>query len=165
MAFEESVETQLAYIELKQLKEGEVCSYETLKQAIGADPQSGGYGYVMSARKRVEKENECVLQAETNVGIRRLTAREVINRGGKDLSHIRRSTKSGLRRQITITPVERMADLNNEERIQFHTQLSHMGILAHIMRPKATKLIEEKVTVQNGRLDAGKVLELFSGRK
>lgn len=159
---ETSVETKLAIVELKKLQEGEVCSYEALRAAIGKDPQGDGYVFVKSARRKVEKENDCVLEAVPNVGIQRLKPREVVNRGARDLAHTRRSVRGALRRQITLTPVEKVGELTNEDRIQYHAQLSHLGMLSHALKPKVAKRIEERVSSSNSRLEVGGVLELMA---
>jgi hypothetical protein len=162
MKTEVSIETTMAYQELKKLQVGEICSYETLRGVIDKDPQAEGYPYVKSARRMVERELQCVLEAVINQGIRRLPPRDVVNRGGRDLRHVRKSIGRGMRRQVTIVPIEQNGELNNEERVKFHTQLSQFGILRHVMKPAATNAIEQKVAEASRSIPAKETLKLFA---
>lgn len=159
-----SIETTLAYEKLKVIKEGEVCAYDTLRTAIGKNPQGDGYSFIASARRRVEREQECVLEAVDNVGIKRLPPREVINRGAKDLVQIRRGVREGMRRQTTVVPVESLL-LSNEDKIQFHTQLSHFGVLAQMTKPGTAKKIAAAVEQSQRILPAAETLALFKNGK
>ena len=156
----QSIETSLAYQRLKQLKEDEVCPYDELRTIIGKNPQGDGYPYVVSARRKVERELECVLLPIKGVGIKRLPPRDVINKGAKDLKGIRRSVNQGLRRQTTIVPVEEQR-LSNDEKIQFHGQLAAFGALNAITKPSAIKKITEATTGAARTLPATDTLNLF----
>lgn len=156
----ESIETTLAAEELKKLQPGDVCAYAVLEAVIGCDPQGKGYQYVASARRKVEKELDCVLDVERGVGIKRLMPREVVNRGGKDIAHIRRSSRRGLRRQTTLVPVE-SESMSNEERIKFHGNLSMLGILHHMTKPTTRKSVEAASHAANRVLNTGDILQLF----
>jgi hypothetical protein len=142
------------------------CRYELLRDAIGVDPQRGpGYGYVTTARARFERERDCVLEAVPNIGIRRLPSRDVINRGGRDLAHIRRSVKRGMRRMVTLVPVEQHGDLSNDERKVFHAHLSHLGVLGMMTRPTATKKIGAAAENARRSIPAEQALRLFITEK
>lgn len=161
MKQEIAVETTMAYQELKKLKPGEMCPYSTLAAVIDKNPQTDGRGYVRTARGMVERELQCVLVAISNEGIKRLAPREVINHGGKDLKHIRKSVARGTRRQITIVPVEQAKELSNEERIKFNLQLSQFGILRQVMKPATAKKIEAAVIESSKALPADATIRLF----
>ena len=158
MKIETAVETKMAYIELKKLGVGEVCSYEQLKKAIDCDPQGDGYGYVKSARERLERELECVFEAIPNEGIKRSTAREVINRGGRDIAHIRRSVNRGFRRQSTLVPIADSEDLTQEERTKFFAQVSLLGAMRLATKPRVVDQLEKAVV--SASMPAREVLQL-----
>ena len=160
--FETSIETTLAYDLLKNIQIGEVCPYQVLQEKIGKNPQKEGYGHVMSARKRAERELECVFEAVHNLGITKLKPRGVINKGVKDLKHIRKSVHNGTRRQSTLVPVEAHGELNSEERHRFHVNLSHFGILGAVMKPSVRKKIGDMVEKYNKVLDPKETISLFS---
>lgn len=164
MKTEQSIETILAEQELRKLKEGDLLDYGTLGALIGKDPQRGGYHHVKAARRKVEKELGCVFEASPNIGIKRLIPREVLNRGGRDIKHVRMSIKSGFRRQTTLVPVEEQK-LTNDERVKFHAQLSAFGVLAHMTRPSAIKKIEAAATTAARTIPAKETLALFGGGK
>ena len=164
MRFDTAIETIMAREELRKLQPGDICEYQTLRAAMSMDPQGEGYGFVTTARKQVERENQCVLEAIPNVGIKRLVPREVINKGGRDIEHVRRSIKHGMRRQITIVPVESVGQLSNEERIKFHGQLAQIGVLAQFVKPSSRKRIEAAARENQQRLSPREILALFQPR-
>ena len=159
---ERSIEAMLAAQLLRDLTEGATCSYEALREKIGKDPQGDGYGYVMTARRMIERENQCVFEVVPNEGIKRLPPRGVLNRGAKDIEHMKRSTSHAMRRQSTLVPIEKQQEMTPEERSRFLTQLSHLGILRHIMRPKAVKQLDAAVVARNDALPSADVLRLFA---
>lgn len=161
MKSDTSIEAVMAREELRKLLPGDICPYELLERAMSKDPQKEGYPYVSTARRQVERENQCVLEAIPNVGIKRLMPREVINRGGRDISHVKRSVRSGIRRQITVVPIESVGGLNNEERIKFHGQLAQLGVLSQFTKPTARKRIEAAVSQHAARISPAEVLALF----
>lgn len=161
MKTEKTIETTLAYQELKKLQPGEVCSYETLRAVIDKDPQRTGYTFIFSARRMVEREVECVLEAVPNVGIKRLPPREVINRGGRDLKGVRRRIHSGLRRQSTVVPIEQQGDLTLEERQKFNVQLSQFGILQAVAGRKAVNRIGAAVARSSQPIESKDALRLL----
>ncbi len=152
-----AIETTMAYAELKKLRPGETCAYEALRAVMGCDPQGDGYGYVSTARKRVERELECVLEAVPNIGIKRLVAKEVVHKGSRDLAHVRRSVRAGLRRQVTLVPIEG-THLSEEERKRFHLQMACMGALKLATAPRTVKRIAEAVNTQ--QISAAETLRL-----
>lgn len=155
-----AIETTLAYEKLDELDEGGLCLYEVLAGAIGKDPQRDGYGYVKTARKMLLKDKSVVLEAIANIGIKRSVPAEVIRRGGKDLHGIRRGVRRAIRRQVTIVPVEHTV-LSNAERSQHHLQLSQLGILDHLMKPHAVRVIRDAVTIDDRVLPVSETLEFF----
>lgn len=161
---QQTIETQLAAQRLRELKAGEVCAYEDIHSLIGVDPQDGkGYGYVSSARAIVERELSCVFECVPNVGIKRLVPREVVNRGTRDLKHVRRSVRSGLRRQTTLVPFT--AEMSPEERSKAHLNMSHFGMLEMATRPAAQKRIEQRVTEAARTLPPAEMMDLFAPKK
>ena len=159
----QTIETQLAAQRLRKLQPGETCAYEELRAAIGIDPQEGkGYGYVSSARSIVERELECVFECVPNVGVKRLLPREVINRGGRDLKHVRKSVRHGLRRQTTIVPLS--ADLPPEERTRVQLNMSYFGMLDAVTRPSNRKVIEAKIQDAARVLPPAETLEFFTNK-
>lgn len=158
-----AIETTLAATELRKLEVGDLCPYTRLREVIGKDPQQEGYAFVASARRKIERELECVLEAIPNVGIKRLASREVLNRGGKDLRHIRVTTRRAMKRQTTLVPVERSNGLSNEEKLAFHTNLSMLGILHHVGKPSSRKKISAAVDTACKTLPVTETLRLFGG--
>ena len=159
---ERSIESILAAQLLRELKDGETCSYDSLKEKIGKDPQGDGYGFVMTARRAVEREGQCVFEAIANEGIKRLAPREVLNRGASDIGHLKRSQRWAMNRQITLVPIEKQGTMQPEERSRFLTQLSHLGILGHLMKPKSVKRLEAACATKNEPLPTSEILRLFA---
>lgn len=159
-----AIETTLVIELLKDLAIGEVCGYDRIRAVIDKDPQGDGYPFVMSARRRIEKQNDCVMEAVPNVGIKRLPPREVINRGARDLGRIRRGITRGMRRQTTLVPIE-ATGLDAPDRQAFLANLSHFGLLGIVMRPRVRREIGEAVARAGRALDAGSTLALFAKRK
>lgn len=160
----QSIEAAAAYEELRKLAVGEICPYSTLAAAICRNPQRDGYGYVLTARRRIEHDFDCVLEAVANVGIKRLPPRETINRGVRDLRHIRRSIKRGRRRQTTLVPVENHGGLTSEERGRYLVNLSHLGVLEYVTRPQQRRALEAAVNSKAGPIPIGDTLSMFTGR-
>lgn len=165
MIKDQSVETILALdcLEKNLLAPGALCSYETLTAAINMNAQTDGYTYVKTARRQFERKHECVLEAIPNEGIRWLEPRQVINRGARDMKHVRVSTSHAWRRQTTLVPVERQKALTNEERIKFNQQLSVIGVLRHMTKPAQVKKIESASDQAQKALPVGDTLALFAG--
>jgi hypothetical protein len=164
---ERSVEAILAEQELlKHLQqEGNTCPYEALRAAIGKDPQGDGYPYVFSARRKIEREKDWVLDVDRTNGIKRLAPREVINRGAKDIKHVKGSLRRAFQRQSTLVPIEKQGRLDAAERTQFLLRLTHISLLRQMLRPSATKRIETAVMDQQKMLPSAEVLKLFTNGK
>ena len=106
-------------------------------------------------------ELRIVLEAVPNEGIKRLPPRAVLNRGAKDIDHLKRSTRHAMKRQSTLVPIEKQADMKPEERGRFLTQLSHLGILGHMLKARTVKQLEAAVAAKNEMLPTAEVLRLF----
>jgi hypothetical protein len=158
---EQSIESILARQRLQKLKDGESVTYDELAVIIGKNPQTSGYGMVMTARRQVEREQACVLECITNVGLKRVVPREVVNRGGRDLKHIRRSTKRAMHRQATLADDQKQAEMNNEERKKYSEQFSQLGILAHMQKPAQRKKIAVATESAARALPPADALALF----
>ena len=137
---------------------GDICSYATLRESLGKDPQHPPtYGYVLTARRRFERRHGCVLDAVPKEGIKWRTNSEVIVAvADRDVGHIRRSTTAALRRQKTTLATEK--GLTPEELKRRNENMAHLGVLAHMTKGAVRRQIAE-ATDKSGRiLDAGDVL-------
>jgi hypothetical protein len=162
-----AIESVLAFSEFEKvlLTDGDMIPYEALAAVIGKDPQNDGYGYVMTARRRFEREKDCVLQPVPNVGIKRLMNREVVNCGPRDLKHIRGSARRASRRLSTLVPIEKQQSLTKEEQRAFLTSFSQLGILSHMLKPSTTKKIAAATETAARVLPVSETLALFGGKK
>jgi hypothetical protein len=160
--FTRSLETEIAVELLSNLKPGEMCSYIDLKAALGGDPQAEYYGRVFQARRIVERQAECVLESVRGEGIRRSLPHDVINRGAHDMKSIRMASKRGMRRQVTLVPIERTEGLPESERLKFLATLAHFGLLNNILTRGAAKKIATVAAKQDSPLTAKQTLALFA---
>ncbi len=165
MLFQTAIETSLTAEMLKDLPIGSVAGYDEIRKLIDRDPQGDGYSFVMSARRRIERQCECVFEAVPNVGIKKLPPREVINKGSRDLVHIRRGIDTGMRRQITLAPIEANAGLSEPERQAYLGNLSHFGLLKIVTRPRVNRLISNGVKTAGHVLDSEATLALFARKR
>ena len=138
-----AIETTMAYAELKKLQPGETCAYEALRAVMGCDPQGDGYGYVSTARKRVERELECVLEAVPNIGIKRLVAKDQVAALDRNQRHL---------------PAESGPDAAPNMRQVPAALVDYLGALKLATAPRTVKRIAEAVNIQ--QISAAETLRL-----
>lgn len=154
-----SFETKAVYDRLLICKIGETVTYQELETLIGMNPQTEGYHFVASARKKALNEKGIVFDAVENQGIKRITDAEIIGTTGKVIDHVRRVSRKGFRR---ITAVADFSGLKNDEKIRHNALASFFGVLHHMSSHKTVKKIEGKVQSQTAEaLPLNKTLEMF----
>lgn len=166
MKHEAAIESILVFGEFEKqlLQDGDICPYESLKGVIDKDPQGDGYGYVYTARKRFQREKECVLEVIPKVGIKRLNSRGTINWGVRGMKHVGRSARRVMGGLATLVPIEKQKALTKVEQNSFLTLFSQAGIINHMMKPSATKRIAAATESASRILPASETLALFSGK-
>lgn len=93
------------------------------------------------------------------IGIGRFRPR---NQGSRDLRHIRKSTRKGLRRQTTLVPSS--ATLPPEDRARHGMLMSYLGMLDVATRPSAQKAIEIKIQQASRTLPPAEMMALFGSK-
>jgi hypothetical protein len=160
-----SLESSLAFQKFQETAKsaGDICTYDVMGAAIGKDPRAEGYAAVMSARRRFERENDCVIVTIDGTGYKRLSPQEVVtDRGPRDIRGVRRKVRQSLRRQATVIPSFSGGSLPNEVKQQALAQMSILGALNQMTKPSARKKIAE-AAVAAARIIPGKeALALFA---
>lgn len=142
---------------LAAVEAGETITYEQLSAAIGRDVRQFAKGALRTA-KHAQLNDRRVFETDPNIGLRLLTAAEIVNtQAAKGMAHIARTAKRTARK----VGAADYATLSQAEQVAHNTQLSMLGAVGHMTKPRAFKALEAVVTERNAELPIGDTLKLM----
>jgi hypothetical protein len=159
--FTASLETRLLYERLRKMVVGETVTYRELTGIIGQDTQRGGRSALRSARHIAQRDNQIVLDAIQNVGLRRLSDRETVATAGQALNKVRRTAQRGIDRLTAVSDFDALPDA---DKAQHNASISALAVVKLMAKPKSVDRIAGAVNTTNtGQLPVARTLELFRG--
>lgn len=155
----QSIDTKLLLQRLQKAEVGELLTYDELGDIIGRDVQKEARSCLLSAIRSCLSA-EIVFGTVRNVGVKRLTDRELAGIGEDVRSHIGRVARKATRKMTLISNFD---NLTNEEKIRHNTTISMLGAVGHITSVKANRSLENKVAASLEVLPLQKTLSAFMG--
>lgn len=146
-----SVEAKLLYERLVKCEVGDIVPYAELSNIAGRDVRQRARGAMMTARRKVEREDRLVFGVVRSVGVKCLSDSQIIGAQQAKIDHVRR-TVSRSSRQLKC--VRDYSQLSRDEQIRHNAYLSIAGMIAHSTSGRQVKRIESRVA------DLGRVLPL-----
>lgn len=136
--------TRALYERLITLREGETATYQDLAGVLGSDaPADWKTNALASARRIAERDDQVVVQAVPNIGIRRLTNSEASKSGHT----FRCRAGSAMRRaQKRLRYAVVYENLSPAEKIEHNAQLAVYGAVRLLAKPKA---VQKAITAIN----------------
>lgn len=151
-------ETERIVRALTNVNVGNTISYQALGALIKLADIREKLSVIQSARNIAVREFGIVFGCVENVGFKRLTDSEIANLGAFTIGHIRRVSRSTVKR-ISCAKYE---GLSNEDKIKSNTSISFLGAL-HQMSHRARQLrLEDKVKECGTQLKLADTMKLFS---
>lgn len=154
---EMAIDTRLLLQRLLKAKVGEIITYRELNREIDRDVQREANACLQSAMRAALRQM-MVFSTIRNVGVKRLTDRELAGVGEATRLHISRSARLAMRK---MTMVQDFKSLNNAEKVRHNTALAMLGAVAHIASPNQVRTLEGRVTANMGVLPVQKTLAAF----
>lgn len=148
--------TQIADL-IRKLDIGQTLSYDTMRAAIGRDPQREARGALDSARRVVLKEDGIVTACVPKVGVKRLDDGEIVDAGAQSLTHIRRTAG---RAAVRLTKVRDYAALPREAQTRHNLHLTLFQLIKHETSAPHVKRLGEAVDKAAQPLAIGSALDL-----
>lgn len=156
-SFKLGVDTQTLVKRLLEVNEGESIPYELLSKTIDSDVQSTSRGALESARRIVLRDNQIVFGVIHGIGLKRLTASEVVEQEGGSVSKIRRAANRSLKRLSTAD----FDGLPPQEQNRHRLVSCTLGAISLCTSTKAQNRLEQRVQSTASKLDTADTLKLF----
>lgn len=154
-----SVDAQILIERLKKASKGELIPYSELSKLIGGDVTAKERSILTRARHRVLKDDRIVFACVTGQGVKRLEDVDHIGIGQQATSKVRRLSRRAAEKMMCAN----YDSLDNEQRVEYNTQLSVLGALSMVTKSDKVKLISAEVQKSNEKLPLSKTLEAFKG--
>jgi hypothetical protein len=156
--FEASSDTRFIDQTLGKAEPGQTITYTELSDAIGRDVRKHARSSLMSALRMQLNEGR-VFEAIANEGYRRLTDQEIIKtQAAKGLSRISRTARKTARK----VACAEFQKLSNDDKVAHNTQLSMLGAVGQMTKPKAMIAVEKAVRDKGNELPIGDTLRLMT---
>lgn len=139
-----SIDTQTLERLLKTCAIGDVVTYAALSDAIGRDVQNGARHILVSAERRVQRE-QMVFEPVRNVGVKRLDDAAIVGTTAGTMDRVRNLAR---RQRRKLECVQDFDALPNELKLKHNVAVSVFGILGHITSDRQVKKLESKMTAQ-----------------
>lgn len=146
--FEISRDAKALAARIAEMKIGEVLTYIEISKLLTVNAQStDGRSRVRTARYLALEDHQIVLQCVKNVGYER------ISESDKALAHqiFRKSIRRRSKKVEKVMAAVDIAELTNEQKIAYSTDLSHLGFMSAVIKEKNV----EKIVVANVTSDLG----------
>lgn len=154
-SFKLSLDSQMLYERIRGANEGEVISYEDLSKVVGRDVRKKR-GALITAQRLALSEHAIVFGTIVKEGIKRLSAREIVESSPAVTKKIARAARRQIRKLTSIRET-----LSGDALVRHNTHVSLMGTLAHICSAPSVKALEGKVANYQKVLPVAKTLEHF----
>jgi len=153
--------TELLILRLKEaLTNGETfVSYEDLNAVAETDVQvQPGYGYLLSARKRLQDDDGAVWECERGKGLYLMETTERCGIGKRTVKRVRTQVRKG---EGILNTVD-VGDCSEQDINKFNTSATIIGALKHLSAPKVVKRIENAIEKdkETGALPLNDALEM-----
>lgn len=157
--FQASSDTKFIAQLLAKAEPGGTVTYQELSDAIGRDVRKFARSALCTALRHQVAEGR-VFEAIHNEGYRRLTSEEVIKtQAAKGLSRISRTARRTAQRVQAVD----YAKLGDSDKTAHNTQLSILGAVTQMTKPKAMMEVEKAVKTRSETLPIGETLRLMTG--
>lgn len=131
--------------------------YGELSRLISGDVQ-GKHRYLLETARRVlVKEDRIVVECVFGKGVKRLENDAIPALGDLARGRISRLSKRTARK-LACADYEK---LSKEQRLEWNTHMSLMGVLASVTKPQKVLQLKAAVSAMEDRLPLNKTLELF----
>ena len=153
-SFERSVETDLCLQLLLKAEPGDVVNWAAFAEAL-AQPLEDIRGNIMSARRIALSDHGLCFDSVRTVGLQRLRPGERAGVLKRKRDHIRRTAAQGLK----VGATEDYDVLTPDQKASHNTEMTYLGLLRHVSRPKNVNRIGDVVKKTQKRLPLGRTLE------
>ena len=143
---------------LLTVKAGEEISYQILSDSIHRDVTSTARGNLMTARRKVMREEGFVFEPVRGVGLKRLLDNEIADLGRGTLLRINRASQRGIQK---MSCVQKFEDLTPAEKTKHNAAMSLLGVFYQVSKSKSIKKIESTVAIMQSRLPLENTLRAF----
>lgn len=157
--FTPSVEMNLIFKRLTEAAIDETITYDELTKLIGINVRTGGYRYVKAAREKALREKQMVFEVVSKVGIRRLSASDVVDHVEGYSSRIRKASRKAFVKLTSIN--DQYKTLSREKQLRHNLLASVHGAIAHMTTEKTLKRVEAGLKDSSEALPVQKTLEAF----
>jgi hypothetical protein len=157
---EMAIDTRLLLQRLLKAAVGELVSYQELSKEISRDVQREANPCLQSAMRAALRQ-DMVFSTVRNVGVKRLTDRELAGVGEATRQHISRSARVAMKK---MSKVQDFKALTDTEKVRHNTGLAMLGAVAHIASPKQAKALEGRVSNSLAVLPVQETLAAFAGK-
>lgn len=156
--FRRSIDTDVLYKRLVNVKIGETITYTELSALIGRDVQISGSSILQSARRIALNKDNILFDTITNHGIKRLNDVEKVNTAVSSLRRIQAAAKTGAKK---VSSVDDFELLPSEQKFKHNAYLSIFNAIVYSAQQKTVQKIEQSIEIQNGKLSLNKTLDFF----
>lgn len=137
-----SADSQLLYKRFVDVQPDQVVTYDELSSIIHSDVRKDGRGALYSAKNRALRDNQIVLEAVRNVGLKRLNDISIAtNVGPSCLRKIRSTARSGKRKLVSVQDFEA---LPNAAKLTHNTHLSFLGAIDLMSKHHKIRKLEQQ---------------------
>lgn len=150
-----SAETESLIRFLTEAKEGEIITYQAMKEACKADVQEHPT-HLQTARRTLQKQR-IAFGTIVGIGIKRLSDAEIPDEAREKQDRARRAAKKGLQ----ILNCADLAKLDPETKVKAITTRTILGFMAGAGNRKTINLTEQAARASNGEMKVGKIEDLF----
>lgn len=159
--FEASSDARFMAKVLANANPGEIVTYEMLSEAIGRDVRRFAASALFTAVKMQLRERR-VFECIRGVGYKLLEGHEIVRtQGEKAFNAITNKARSAVKKIAAAD----YSELNNDQKVKHNAQISMLGAICHMTKPKALENVENAViAAQNKELPVGNTLALFVGK-
>lgn len=159
--FETSSDARFIANALANANHGEIVTYKMLSEAIGRDVRKFATGALYTAVKMQLRDSR-VFECIRGVGYKLLPADEIVRtQGAKAFNAITNKARSAVKKIAAAD----YGQLENDQKIKHNAQISMLGAICHMTKPKSLEHVENAViAAQNKELPVGNTLALFVGK-
>lgn len=154
-----ALETTLIIERLLKLAPGETVLYPELDAIIGMPVNRGqGYGYAMTARNRLLRDNDILVVPVDGVGLHRCTPEEKVAVVEKDISYHGNSVRRMEVKSSAMTE-EEYSGLSQSSRQRVDYQRTTINVYKHFSKPKTLEAVKQLAASESKPVPVAKLLE------
>lgn len=143
---------------LLTVQAGEEISYQTLSDSIRRDVTAVARGNLMTARRKIMREEGVLFEPIRGVGLKRLLDSEIVDLGRGTLQKINRASHRGIQK---LSCVQKFEDLTPAEKTKHNAAMSLFGVFYQVSKSKSIKKIESTVAIMQSSLPLDSTLRAF----